>query len=79
MFLIPRTVGWLAHWNEYLDDPENRITRPFQVYLGPGVRDYQGMDSRKPGDVSKAITSYATAESRRRNAAQSDTEYPPKK
>lgn len=79
LFLIPRTVGWLAHWNEYLDDPENRITRPFQVYVGPGVRDYQSMDGRKDGTIDQSITSYATAESRRRNAAQSDTEYPPRK
>lgn len=28
MFTIPRVAGWLAHWNEYLDDKENNIFRP---------------------------------------------------
>jgi len=80
LFLIPRTVGWLAHWNEFTDDPENRIVRPFQVYVGSGVRDYpphgKDDDSTKGLGTSVPIKSAATAESRRRNAAQSDTEYP---
>lgn len=28
LFTIPRVVGWLSHWNEFLDDPENKIIRP---------------------------------------------------
>merc|ERR1712226_1357121 len=40
LFAIPRTVGWLSHWNEFLDDPENRIVRPRQVYLGEQKRPY---------------------------------------
>jgi citrate synthase len=68
LFLIPRTVGWLAHWNEYLDDPENRIARPFQVYKGEGKRDYVSVEQRK-GAQNQEIESVATAESRRRNAA----------
>jgi hypothetical protein len=28
LFTIPRTVGWLSHWNEFLNDPENKIIRP---------------------------------------------------
>ena len=35
LFAIPRTSGWLAHWEELMDDPERRIARPRQVYLGP--------------------------------------------
>lgn len=31
LFTIPRAVGWLAHWLELLDDPENKIVRPIQV------------------------------------------------
>jgi hypothetical protein len=38
LFTIPRTVGWLAHWSEFLDDPENKIVRPRQIYLGSKVR-----------------------------------------
>jgi citrate synthase len=74
LFLIPRTVGWLAHWSEFLDDPENKIIRPFQVYLGPGLRDYVPMEKRQQ-IVKRVIQSDATAESRRRNAATSDTQY----
>jgi citrate synthase len=33
LFTIPRAVGWLAHWLEFLDDPENRIVRPRQVSI----------------------------------------------
>jgi len=28
LFTIPRIAGWLSHWNEFLDDPENKIIRP---------------------------------------------------
>ena len=77
LFLIPRTVGWLAHWSEFVDDPENRIVRPFQVYVGAGKRDYEGLEARKEeGDKKVEIHSEATAESRRRDAAKSDSVYP---
>merc|ERR1712141_676432 len=46
LFAIPRTVGWLAHWNEFLSDPENRIVRPRQVYKGSGSRQYVPMHLR---------------------------------
>ena len=38
LFAIPRTVGWLAQWEEMLRDPEQKIARPRQVYVGQGVR-----------------------------------------
>jgi citrate synthase len=38
MFAIPRTAGWLAQWLEMLDDPEQKIARPRQLYVGPGER-----------------------------------------
>jgi len=34
MFAIPRTVGWLAQWKEMLEDQEQTITRPRQIYTG---------------------------------------------
>ncbi|MEC7834349.1 MAG: citrate/2-methylcitrate synthase, partial [Gemmatimonadota bacterium] len=40
LFAIPRTVGWLAQWDELLRDPEQRIARPRQIYTGSDVRDY---------------------------------------
>ncbi len=47
MFAIPRTVGWLAQWQEMLLDDEQKIARPRQVYLGQGQRDFVPMDKRK--------------------------------
>ena len=38
LFAIPRTVGWLAHWDELLRDPEQKIARPRQVYTGAELR-----------------------------------------
>jgi citrate synthase len=38
IFAVARTAGWLAHWNEMAADPETRIFRPRQVYLGPAER-----------------------------------------
>src|SRR5262249_41035943 len=32
---VPRTVGWVPHWNEMIADPEPRIFRPRQLYVGP--------------------------------------------
>jgi citrate synthase len=39
LFAIGRTPGWLAHWNEMLEQ-NSRIARPRQLYTGPDVRDY---------------------------------------
>jgi citrate synthase len=38
LFAIPRTSGWLAQWQEMINDPEQKIARPRQVYLGHGLR-----------------------------------------
>jgi citrate synthase len=46
LFAIPRTPGWLSQWEEQILDPEQRIVRPRQIYLGSDVRDYVPMDSR---------------------------------
>ena len=46
LFAIPRTVGWLAHWQELLNDSEQKIARPRQWYAGPGERDYVGISER---------------------------------
>jgi citrate synthase len=47
MFAIARTVGWLAQWQELLEDPEQKIARPRQVYLGKDKRAYVDIGSRK--------------------------------
>ncbi len=46
LFAIPRTSGWLAQWEEMLLDPEQKISRPRQVYAGAPRRDYIQMDER---------------------------------
>ena len=40
LFGIPRTVGWLAQWEEMMLDPEKKIARPRQIYTGPEQRDF---------------------------------------
>jgi citrate synthase len=40
LFAIPRTAGWVAQWEEMLLDPEQKIARPRQIYLGQLQRDY---------------------------------------
>jgi len=40
LFAIPRTVGWLAQWQEMLNDPEQKIARPRQVWTGHEVRQF---------------------------------------
>ncbi len=45
LFAIPRTAGWLAHWNEMLDQ-DSKIARPRQLYVGEDVRDYVPIASR---------------------------------
>jgi citrate synthase len=46
LFAIPRSVGWLAQWEEMLEDREQRIARPRQVYVGEGERAYVPIDER---------------------------------
>ncbi|HET7089713.1 MAG TPA: citrate synthase [Anaerolineae bacterium] len=46
LFAIPRTVGWLAQWVEMLEDQEQKIARPRQVYLGRDIRDYVPLERR---------------------------------
>jgi citrate synthase len=46
MFAIARTVGWVAHWMEMMDDPQQRIGRPRQVYTGAGKREYVPLGQR---------------------------------
>jgi citrate synthase len=40
LFAIPRTAGWIAQWEEMILDPEQKIARPRQIYVGAGRRDY---------------------------------------
>jgi citrate synthase len=46
LFAIPRTAGWLAQWEEMLQDKDQKIARPRQVYLGSSRRDYVPVEAR---------------------------------
>ncbi|MCU7808144.1 MAG: citrate synthase [Candidatus Thiodiazotropha sp. (ex Semelilucina semeliformis)] len=46
MFAIGRTIGWVAHWMEMMNDPEQKIGRPRQIYKGSPRREYIPIDKR---------------------------------
>ena len=46
LFAIGRTPGWVAQWREMLMDKEQKISRPRQVYVGAGERDYVDLSAR---------------------------------
>ena len=47
LFAIPRTSGWIAQWEEMLTDPDQKIARPRQIYVGPTMRAYVAKDKRR--------------------------------
>ena len=46
LFAVSRTVGWIAQWKEMVEDPEQKIGRPRQLYVGPTERDYVPVEKR---------------------------------
>ena len=46
LFAVARTVGWVAQWNEMIEDPQQRIGRPRQLYVGHQPREYVPIDKR---------------------------------
>ncbi|MGD9863541.1 MAG: citrate synthase [Pseudodonghicola sp.] len=46
IFALSRTVGWVSQWKEQLADPQHKIGRPRQLYLGSGLRDYVDIENR---------------------------------
>ena len=46
LFAIPRTSGWIAQWAEMVRDPEQKIARPRQIYLGENLRHYLPIETR---------------------------------
>ena len=46
LFAIPRVVGWLAQWQEMLEDPEQKISRPRQVWTGHETRKFVALSDR---------------------------------
>jgi citrate synthase len=46
LFAVARTVGWVAQWKEMIEDPEQKIGRPRQLYIGPAERTFVPIESR---------------------------------
>ncbi len=46
LFAVSRTVGWISQWQEMIEDPEQRIGRPRQIYTGAPQRNYVALDQR---------------------------------
>jgi len=46
IFALSRTVGWISQWKEMIADPQNKIGRPRQLYLGETLRDYTDIENR---------------------------------
>ncbi|SIO63401.1 citrate synthase [Bradyrhizobium erythrophlei] len=47
LFAVARTVGWISQWSEMIEDPQQKIGRPRQLYTGVARRDYIPIDKRK--------------------------------
>jgi citrate synthase len=46
LFAIARVVGWVAQWQEMLEEPDQKIARPRQVYTGADLRNYVAVEKR---------------------------------
>ena len=47
IFVMARSVGWIAQWKEMMDEPGQKISRPRQVYIGETERDYVSISDRR--------------------------------
>jgi citrate synthase len=65
LFTIPRAAGWLAHWLEGLDDPDTKIYRPRQVFLGEPERSYLQVHRRTEPKVRDIRASVSQMSKRR--------------
>ena len=68
MFTLPRLAGWLAHWDEFVEDPVNNIVRPRQIYKGERKRDYVPEPDRQ-AKVEKSLSYIPDSTEVRREAS----------
>jgi len=47
LFTLPRLAGWMSHWSEFIDDKDNKIVRPRQIYKGYTRRDFVAQEKRE--------------------------------
>lgn len=64
LFTIPRVAGWLAHWREFHADPENKIVRPRENYIGSARRSYIPLEERE--ELKVLLESSSSTHSKRR-------------
>ena len=55
LFAVARTVGWIAQWKEMIEDPEQRIGRPRQLYIGDNKRAFVPLDQRGEGGPGSQV------------------------
>ena len=59
LFAIARTAGWVAQWAELVTDPEQKIARPKQLYVGEAMRSYAPLEARRPRGASEVAVNAA--------------------
>ncbi|CAN0897345.1 Citrate synthase, glyoxysomal [Linum grandiflorum] len=69
LFAIPRMAGYLAHWRESLDDPDTKIMRPQQVYVGEWLRRYAPVQERIPSQETDKLGQISVSNASRRRLA----------
>lgn len=69
LFAIPRMAGYLAHWKESLDDPDTKIMRPQQWYVGVWLRQYTPATGRTINNDEDRFGEIATSNATRRRKA----------
>src|SRR6201999_1697923 len=67
MFAIGRTSGWIAQWLEMIEDPEQKISRPRQIYTGGRGIDSGPIEHRSGAETSPAVTAGPGADRRSRS------------
>ncbi|KAK4278992.1 hypothetical protein QN277_016758 [Acacia crassicarpa] len=69
LFAIPRMAGYLAHWRESLDDPDTKIMRPQQAYVGEWLRHYMPINERSVSSNADRLGELAISNASRRRLA----------
>ncbi|KAH1263687.1 Citrate synthase, glyoxysomal [Glycine soja] len=69
LFAIPRMAGYLAHWRESLDDPDTKILRPQQVYVGEWLRHYTQVNVRTTSSDADKLGEVAISNASKRRLA----------
>jgi hypothetical protein len=62
MFAIPRTSGWIAQWLELVEDPEQKIARPRQIYTGAKARVPAARRALAGDHAARRVTAGAVAQ-----------------